>query len=170
MARAKVEFTAKGPISDGTAPGLFVGAMKRAMTKVLVLMEGETKKTVTRKKLVNFGQLRNSIKAFGPTVSQERVKGQVIAGAIHALAQEGGAKKHFPNVTALQTWTKRKGIKPKAKVGKKPATANRQLAFLIAREISKVGLKAKNFFKDTVDKNRRKVTKIFQDAVRTFTG
>lgn len=62
---------------------------------------------------------------------------------------ENGTKPHFPPVDAIKKWISVKPILPRPlKSGKLP-TAN-QLAFLIARKISRVGTKAKPFLKPTI--------------------
>lgn len=62
---------------------------------------------------------------------------------------ENGTKPHFPPVDAIKKWISVKPVLPRPlKSGKLP-TAN-QLAFLIARKISKVGTKAKPFLKPTI--------------------
>lgn len=62
---------------------------------------------------------------------------------------ENGTKPHFPPVDAIKKWISVKPILPRPlKSGKLP-TSN-QLAFLIARKISRVGTKAKPFLKPTI--------------------
>lgn len=62
---------------------------------------------------------------------------------------ENGTKPHFPPVDAIKKWISVKPVLPRpTKSGKLP-TAN-QLAFLIARKISKVGIKPKPFLKPTI--------------------
>ena len=62
---------------------------------------------------------------------------------------ENGTKPHFPPVDAIRKWISVKPVLPRPlKSGKLP-TAN-QLAFLIARKISRVGTKAKPFLKPTI--------------------
>lgn len=62
---------------------------------------------------------------------------------------ENGTKPHFPPVDAIKKWISVKPILPRPlKSGKLP-TSN-QLAFLIARKISRVGTKAQPFLKPTI--------------------
>lgn len=62
---------------------------------------------------------------------------------------ENGTKPHFPPVDAIKKWISVKPVLPRPlKSGKLP-TSN-QLAFLIARKISRVGTKAKPFLKPTI--------------------
>lgn len=62
---------------------------------------------------------------------------------------ENGTKPHWPPVDAIKKWISVKPVLPRPlKSGKLP-TSN-QLAFLIARKISRVGTKAKPFLKPTI--------------------
>lgn len=62
---------------------------------------------------------------------------------------ENGTKPHWPPVDAIKKWISVKPVLPRpTKSGKLP-TSN-QLAFLIARKISRVGTKAKPFLKPTI--------------------
>lgn len=62
---------------------------------------------------------------------------------------ENGTKPHWPPVDAIKKWISVKPVLPRPlKSGKLP-TAN-QLAFLIARKISRVGTKPKPFLKPTI--------------------
>lgn len=53
---------------------------------------------------------------------------------------EYGTKPHFPPISAIEGWIQVKPIIPDSRTGKVPTT--RQLAFMIARSISKNGTKA----------------------------
>ena len=61
---------------------------------------------------------------------------------------EYGTKPHFPPIEAIRKWIRVKPILPRPIKGKLP-TEN-QLAFLIARKISKVGTKPKPFLNKTI--------------------
>ena len=62
---------------------------------------------------------------------------------------ENGTKPHFPPVDAIKNWISVKPVLPRPlKSGKLPT--DNQLAFLIARKISKVGIKPKPFLKPTI--------------------
>lgn len=62
---------------------------------------------------------------------------------------ENGTKPHFPPVDAIEKWITVKRIVPTTNNGKVPTT--KQLAFLIARGISKNGTKATKLLQKTVD-------------------
>ena len=62
---------------------------------------------------------------------------------------ENGTKPHFPPVEAIERWITVKHIIPTTNSGKVPTT--RQLAFLIARGISKKGTKPTKLLQQTID-------------------
>lgn len=62
---------------------------------------------------------------------------------------ENGTKPHFPPLEAIERWITVKHIIPTTNSGKLPTT--RQLAFLIARGISKNGTKPTKLLQQTVD-------------------
>lgn len=62
---------------------------------------------------------------------------------------ENGTKPHFPPMDAIEKWITVKHIIPTTNSGKVPTT--RQLAYLIAREISINGTKATKLLQKTID-------------------
>lgn len=62
---------------------------------------------------------------------------------------ENGTRPHFPPTEAIERWITVKHIIPSSRNGKVPTT--KQLAFLIAREISKVGTKPTKLLQKTID-------------------
>ena len=62
---------------------------------------------------------------------------------------ENGTKPHFPPLEAIERWVTVKHIIPTTNSGKIPST--KQLAFLIARGISKNGTKPTKLLQQTVD-------------------
>lgn len=62
---------------------------------------------------------------------------------------ENGTKPHFPPLEAIERWITVKHIIPTTNSGKIPST--KQLAFLIARGISKNGTKPTKLLQQTVD-------------------
>lgn len=76
---------------------------------------------------------------------------------------ENGTKPHWPPLSEIRKWISVKPILPRpTKSGKLP-TAN-QLAFLIARKISKVGTKAKPFLSNTI-KDFDLVGKVYNEVL-----
>lgn len=62
---------------------------------------------------------------------------------------ENGTKPHFPPISAIEDWIRVKPVVPKSMDGKVPTT--KQLAFLIARGISKNGTKPTKILQSTLD-------------------
>lgn len=62
---------------------------------------------------------------------------------------ENGTRPHFPPISAIEEWIKVKRIVPTTRSGKVPTT--KQLAFLIARGISKNGTKPAKTLQKTID-------------------
>ena len=62
---------------------------------------------------------------------------------------ENGTKPHFPPIEAIERWITVKHIIPTTNSGRVPTT--RQLAFLIARGISKNGTKPTKLLQQTID-------------------
>lgn len=62
---------------------------------------------------------------------------------------EYGTRPHFPPISAIEEWIKVKHIIPTTRTGKVPTT--KQLAFLIARGISKNGTKPAKTLQKTID-------------------
>ena len=76
---------------------------------------------------------------------------------------ENGTKPHWPPISEIRKWISVKPVLPRpTKSGKLP-TAN-QLAFLIARKISKVGTKAKPFLSNTI-KDFDLVGKVYNEVL-----
>lgn len=62
---------------------------------------------------------------------------------------ENGTRPHFPPISAIEKWISVKRIIPSTKSGKVPTT--KQLAFLIARGISKHGTQPTKLLQKTID-------------------
>lgn len=65
------------------------------------------------------------------------------------LYLENGTKPHFPPIEAIERWITVKHIIPATNSGRVPST--KQLAFLIARGISKNGTKPTKLLQQTID-------------------
>ena len=62
---------------------------------------------------------------------------------------ENGTKPHFPPISAIENWITVKHIIPSTNNGRVPTT--KQLAYVIAREISHNGTKATKLLQKTID-------------------
>ena len=71
---------------------------------------------------------------------------------------ENGTRPHFPPINAIEQWISVKRIVPRSYNGKVPTT--KQLAFLIARGISKNGTKPTKLLQQTIDGADDLITKL----------
>lgn len=76
---------------------------------------------------------------------------------------ELGTKPHFPPMSAIEEWIKVKRIVPTARSGKVPTT--KQLAFQIARGISKNGTKPAHTLQKTIDGSDTLIQKIVDELL-----
>lgn len=76
---------------------------------------------------------------------------------------ENGTKPHWPPISEIRKWISVKPVLPRPLPNGKLPTAN-QLAFLIARKISKVGTKAKPFLSNTI-KDFDLVGKVYNEVL-----
>ena len=86
-----------------------------------------------------------------------------------AIFLENGTRSHFPPPDAILKWIKVKPILPKALPNGKLPTEN-QLAFLIARKISKVGTRPTHLIRDTLSSFNLKgrIIKEIQNQYRKY--
>lgn len=82
-----------------------------------------------------------------------------------------GTSPHFPPIDAIKKWIEVKPVNPYPTSNGKLPTVN-QLAYLIARKISRVGTKGTNFFTDarerTEDKYRAEIRKAITKDVSQY--
>lgn len=74
---------------------------------------------------------------------------------------ENGTKPHFPPISAIEKWLQVKRIVPTTKGGRVPTT--KQLAFLIARGISKNGTKPTKLLQQTIDGSDDLIDRMVED-------
>lgn len=79
--------------------------------------------------------------------------GVVGSNVKHALFMEKGTRPHFPPTAALRSWARRKGIP----------------AFVVARAISRKGLKPRRFLQNAYDENKEKIFRRFEKAIKEMT-
>lgn len=88
----------------------------------------------------------------------------------YAMYVDKGTKPHFPPVDKIKEWIEVKPVIPRPMSnGRLPSTE--QLAFLIARKISKVGTKPTNVITDTINEfelKRRLAEKVDEEIRRYF--
>ena len=76
---------------------------------------------------------------------------------------EYGSKPHFPLISAILKWVKDKPVIPRPMNGITPT--QQQLAFLIARKISRDGIKAGNQLMNTIEGVNASFMPILEDAL-----
>ena len=76
---------------------------------------------------------------------------------------ENGTRPHFPPINAIEQWISVKRIVPRSYNGKVPTT--RQLAFLIARGISKNGTKPTKLLQTTINNSDDLIAKLIDELV-----
>lgn len=80
------------------------------------------------------------------------VKGNTTVGVVgsklkSALWVEKGTRPHWPPIAALEPWARRHGT----------------IAFLVARAISKRGMKGHHMLENALEDNRRRIIRFFED-------
>lgn len=102
---------------------------------------------------VDTGRLRASI------TPEVRIEGNEVIGVVgsnveYAPFMEFGTRPHWPPVSALQTWSRRHGMS----------------AFLVARAISRRGLKARRFLRGALEINAQRIAQRINQAVAKIIG
>lgn len=121
----------------------------------------ELKNKLTANKTNASGTLSNSIRG----IVKQNDKYIVISIQLEDYWKyiENGTKPHWPPLLVIKRWISVKPVLPRPLPNGKLPTAN-QLAFLIARKISKVGTKAKPFLSNTI-KDFDLVGKVYNEVL-----
>ena len=99
---------------------------------------------------VDRGELKNSIRDT-VVVRQSTTTGIVGSNLVSAVVQEkGSTKRWWPPLSALEGWASRH------------ATS----AYLVARAISRRGLRARRYFERALNASRKKIIQIFESEVK----
>jgi len=127
---------------------------KRFLPDAGALIQGEAKRNLRANRTTNEGQLRSSIVS---DVGRDEVKiGSNLEYAAHV---EYGTRPHFPPISAIQEWAR-----------KKIGDGSKSTAFLIARKISRVGTKAQPFLRPALDVNRKNLVRMWKKYFRRVYG
>lgn len=118
------------------------------LTEALMFLEGAVK----RETPVGAGPIHLRDTIFSRVHLSEPVEGILGTPAQHGMPVEMGTKPHFPPVAPIQHWVERK-------MGYSGSEA-RQVAFLIARAISKRGTKGAKMFTGTFEQSKSRVLAI----------
>lgn len=123
--------------------------MTQAMRKAALLVERDAKINSP----LDTGDLRRSIttdvRVEGVGGRGEAVVGVVGSNRQQAVYMELGTKPHFPPISVLEQWAERHGLN----------------AFLVARAISRRGLRPRRYLQNAFEQNKPKIIRILNDAV-----
>lgn len=137
------------------APETVQAELHAATLEATLLLEREVREN-TPVGIGGGGGLRGSIGAREPVVNADQVIGVVGTALRYAEAVELGTKPHFPPVQPLADWAQFKlGI---------PEAQARDVGFLIARKISRVGTEGAFMFRDALDAQRGQIGAIYARA------
>lgn len=113
------------------------------------------------------GNLLNSLTM---NIIQDGTKYEIrLEGPLYGIYLENGTKPHFPPIDKILEWIRIKPVLPRLMNGKLPS--ENQLAFLIARKISRVGTEGTHLFDKIVDQNNyteRLALAIAQELTKEF--
>lgn len=137
------------------APEVVEAELHAATLEATLLLEREVKE-LTPVGIGGGGGLRGTIAAREPEVSADAVIGVVGTPARYAEAVELGTRPHFPPVQPLADWAQFKLGVPEAQA--------RDVGFLIARKIARVGTEGHFMFRDALEANRGQVGAIYERA------
>lgn len=143
--------------------------LERFLTKVLLKIQSDLVRIIDENRANAWGEMRRNItyEVYKETAKIVGVVG-VRSNVPYAIFRHEGTKPHFPPQLAIQQWVIRKGF---FKLNNKPLTLGKlrstkksqsdpfikqitQIAFLIARKISKQGTKGLPFLRMALNQNR----------------
>jgi hypothetical protein len=148
-----IEFVVpKTPLFDGTASKVITEELDRAMNSSVLHLKGQILPIVP----VNSGILRQGV-ATSVTGESVAMVGRVFDPVAYALPVELGSRPHFPPIAPIALWVRRK-------LGISDEREARSVAFLIARKISRVGTKPREFFKRGFEAGKGRCVSFFDQA------
>jgi hypothetical protein len=109
--------------------------------------------------------LTSGIDSTAPHQASAFVGVQGVA-ASYALPMEDGARPHWPPLTALMGWVRRKGLAWRDKRGN--LMTIRSMAFLIARRIATVGYAGSHMARTAVERGDAEVNRIVERRFNEF--
>jgi len=138
-------------------PERYAQEVPAAMLQAGLLLEREVKE-LTPVGVYGGAGLRGSIAAMPPQMNGDTTTGGVSTACPYALPVELGSKPHFPPVQPLADWVR-------AKLGMSDPGMARQIAFCIARKISKHGTKGVHMFQQALDATQEQIAAMFNAAI-----
>jgi hypothetical protein len=116
--------------------------MRSAMTRSLVLLEGEMRRLAPR----DTGRLQGSI-THTITGGGANLTGRVGPSVQYGLYVEKGTRAHFPPIDAISGWARRHGMHP----------------FALARAISRRGTRAQPFVEPSLQRHQGAIVRLFSE-------
>ena len=144
---AKIEWENKKQVKKWfrEEPEKFIKTTKRALNKAVFHLDGNVRKSIKSKKLIDRGTMWKStnsyVKGF-KAVEEVRVK--------YAKAQEFGTRPFRPPKKALMQWGLRK-------------FGSEAIGLAVAKKIARVGIKPKHFFQEAIDKSGKKMIRLIEE-------
>lgn len=140
-------------------PEIMGEEMLRAVTEADLYIKGQLQQQLPR----GAGGLSGGAGLVGSVFNEEqrlsdRVIGAVASPLPYAEYRELGTRPHFPPVEPLEDWVQ-------AKLGIDDEGERRNVAFLIARKISRVGTKGDGTWQRVADASAPEVERRFVDAI-----
>lgn len=121
------------------------------------------KAVAVRKAPTNFGALRKSLASREKFDNRTATHtGEVFSPLVHSVVMELGADPFFPPVAPLVLWARRKRLAWKSKSGK--PLSFESIAFLVARGISRKGIKGRHYLRDSFVQETPRIVAILRDA------
>lgn len=124
-------------------PRTILPFLRRASEKAAFEIEGESK----RRAPVDTGRLRASISTSLGIV--KNIGAIVQTNVNYAAFVHEGTRPHFPPISALEKWSKRKGLNAGA----------------VARSIARKGTKAQPFMREAVENKEKEIAKHYETEI-----
>jgi len=153
----KAKVTAHGPLMEGKGPGILQRELDNVMTQAVALLEREVKKLTPVGAFGAQGGLLGSVAGEVKGRGTKAVKGVVMSAHKYAEAVEKGTRPHFPPVDPVQLWVRKK-------LQIEGERESRQVAFKIAKYISRHGTKGQHMFEKGLEKGWPALKRMFADA------
>lgn len=124
--------------------GRLEGELRNAMTAGLLILEADQRRHVAQDTRQLMGSISHQVHGMGLALT-----GEVGPTKRYGLFVERGRRPgRYPPIAAIAGWARRHGIPP----------------FLVARAIARKGTRAQPFVQPSLDRNRDRITRLFERA------
>lgn len=158
----KAQVKVKGPVMDGRGPEIVQKGLDNVMMEAVALLEREVKELTPVGAFGAQGGLLGSIAGEVKGRGTTMIKGVVMSAHKYTEAVEKGTRPHMPPADPIQLWVQRK-------LHIEDGKESRQVAFKIARYISKHGTKGQHMFEKGLKKSWPGLKHMFDKAGYTIT-